>query len=117
MAAHHKAEEARNQVAVVRGPVVYCLESVDLPDGVSIENVHVARDATIEATHEADLLGGVTVLKGSLVHRPGVTGTDDEHLYVPLTATSDETFDGQLVPYYAWNNRGLPYMSVWLPTA
>lgn len=117
MAAHHKAEEARNQVAVVRGPVVYCLESVDLPDGVSIENVHMARDATIEATHEADLLGGVTVLKGSLVHRPGVTGTDDEQLYVPLTATSDETFDGQLVPYYAWNNRGLPYMSVWLPTA
>src|SRR5205807_431233 len=29
-------EETRNQVAVMRGPIVYCLESTDLPEGVGI---------------------------------------------------------------------------------
>ncbi len=34
---HRLAEETTNQVAVQRGPVVYCLESADLPDGVRLE--------------------------------------------------------------------------------
>src|SRR5439155_16795210 len=32
-------EEARNQLAVMRGPMVYCLESVDLPRGVRLLDV------------------------------------------------------------------------------
>ena len=35
------AEEIRNQVAIKRGPIVYCLESVDLPDGVKIADVAI----------------------------------------------------------------------------
>jgi DUF1680 family protein len=34
--AHPRVEEARNQVAVMCGPVVYCLESIDLPSGIDI---------------------------------------------------------------------------------
>ena len=29
-------EETRNQVAIERGPIVYCLESPDLPKGVRV---------------------------------------------------------------------------------
>ena len=36
--AHPLVEEARNQVAVMRGPLVYCLESIDLPKGVRVSD-------------------------------------------------------------------------------
>jgi len=39
MEANPLVEETRNQVAVKRGPVVYCLESADLPQGEKIFNV------------------------------------------------------------------------------
>ncbi len=36
---HHLVEETRNQVAVKRGPVVYCLESADLPAGEKVFDI------------------------------------------------------------------------------
>lgn len=116
MAAHPKAEEARNQVALMRGPVVYCLESIDLPAGVEMADVHVPRDVAVEAAHEDDLLGGVTVLRGELVRRSSRADGGDA-LYAPMGDVSEESISCQLVPYYAWNNRGVPQMSVWLPLA
>ena len=46
--AHRLAEEATNQVAVQRGPVVYAVESTDLPDGVHLEQAALRRGATTE---------------------------------------------------------------------
>lgn len=37
-------EETRNQVAVKRGPVVYCLESVDVEDGYAIDDILLPAD-------------------------------------------------------------------------
>ena len=34
MEAHPLVEEIRNQTAIRRGPIVYCLESTDLPEGI-----------------------------------------------------------------------------------
>ena len=62
--AHPLVEEARNQVAVMRGPIVYCLESVDLPEGVGVDDVALVADATWTPRRDKDLLGGVTVLEG-----------------------------------------------------
>ena len=44
---HRLAEEITNQVAVQRGPVVYCLESADLPDGVVLEQAALRRGAEL----------------------------------------------------------------------
>ena len=63
MESHPLVEETRNQVAVMRGPLVYCLEDKDLPPGVAIENVRIERDAKWQVRHEANLLHGVTVLE------------------------------------------------------
>jgi DUF1680 family protein len=60
-------EEARNQVAVMRGPIVYCLESIDLPDGVNIENVAINPRGRWTAEPRPDLLGGITVLHGDAI--------------------------------------------------
>ncbi len=48
-------EEARNQVVIERGPIVYCLESTDLPKGVRVEDVTIPADAELTAQLRAEL--------------------------------------------------------------
>ncbi|OPZ12115.1 MAG: Non-reducing end beta-L-arabinofuranosidase [candidate division BRC1 bacterium ADurb.BinA364] len=111
--AHPKVEEARGQAAVVRGPLVYCVESPDLPDGVKVENVCLKRGRTWTPRWRADLLDGVMVLEAET---PVVRDGDwSDCLYKPLGAESFDTAIVRLIPYYAWANRGLSEMSVWMP--
>ncbi|MDP6775867.1 MAG: glycoside hydrolase family 127 protein, partial [Candidatus Latescibacteria bacterium] len=115
MEAHPRSEELRNQVAIMRGPLVYCLESIDLPDGVKVEEVVVPRDADLTPRHDPDLLGGVTALEGQARRRRA--GDWSGQLYREAAPLEPETIRIKLIPYYAWNNRGVPEMTVWLPVA
>ncbi|MFZ5830233.1 MAG: glycoside hydrolase family 127 protein [Planctomycetota bacterium] len=109
---HPLVEANRGQVAVMRGPIVYCLESVDLPEVVSIDDVRIPRDAAWHAEHRPDLLGGVTALSTSASVVPGANRAD---LYAEIPAGAPRTIPLTLIPYYAWNNRGTPEMTVWIP--
>ncbi len=62
--AHEKVEEDRGKVALMRGPIVYCLEAVDHPE-VDVSRLALPRDADLRAEHRSELLGGVTVLRGN----------------------------------------------------
>lgn len=115
--AHPYAEEIRNQVAVKYGPLVYCLESNDLPEGFDIENVVLPIDATE---------GGVELGRMDIVNTTVQTLTlparhlsrpewSEDELYRKVTPPEAESFDLTLVPYYAWGNRGDTEMTVWLP--
>jgi len=113
--AHPRVEQDRNQVAVRRGPVVYCLEEADLPKDVAIQEVYLPSDAAFSPRHRDDLLGGVTVLEGKAVRvkdRPW-----DSELYRPVDEANREELSITLVPYYSWHNRGDLGMAVWLPLA
>ena len=106
-------EEVRNQIAMKRGPIVYCLESVDLPDGVKMEDVAIS--PTIEPTvhFDRDLLGGVTVMK---VQANVLAGGDwGNTLYREISHQKPKTVHIRLIPYYAWGNRGKSEMTVWVP--
>jgi len=108
-------EEARNQAAVVRGPVVYCLESPDLPAGVRVLDVYLPRDVRLSPRRRDDLLGGVAALEGNAL---AITQENwDGRLYRDLPAQRAQEIDLTLIPYYAWDNRGESEMSVWLPLA
>ena len=111
--AHPRVEQTRNQVAVMRGPIVYCLESTDLPDDVAIEEVHLPRAAEWTARHEPDLLCGVTVLETEALVVPGPDPSAG--LYQDLPSEPPRPVPIRLIPYYAWNNRGEPEMTVWIP--
>lgn len=113
MEAHPLVEETRRQVALKRGPLVYCLESVDLPRGVSLAQVGVQANAAIRAHWDAEHLGGVTILETPLIVRDSVVW--GQSLYRPLRLGEVQTIEGRLTPYYAWGNRGAGEMSVWLP--
>src|SRR6185312_3512892 len=69
MEANPLVEDDLNQVAVQRGPIVYCLESPDLPAGVKISDVLVPADMTLTARYDRRLLDGVVVLEGKALAR------------------------------------------------
>lgn len=106
-------EENRNQVAVKRGPLVYCLESTDLPPEIRVQDVALPRDSEFAAVHEADLLNGVTVLRGEALARPPRDWKGK--LYQPADPSPARRIPVTLIPYYAWSNRGPSEMTVWLP--
>jgi DUF1680 family protein len=111
--AHPLVEEARNQAAVRRGPLVYCVESTDLPPGVRVLDVALPRGLTLTPRHDPSLLGGVTVLEGRALARPEpVWGAS---LYRELSDAAPRPVDLRLIPYYAWGNRGPSEMTVWVP--
>jgi DUF1680 family protein len=110
---HPLVEETRNHLAVKRGPVVYCLESVDLPGGISPADVRIPADVRLEPRFEADLLGGVTVLEGTFAKKSA--GEWNGKLYREFQRSDGVPVQTALIPYYAWANRGRSEMSVWLP--
>ena len=105
-------EATRNQVAVKRGPVVYCLESPDLAQN---ENVFdVVLPAKVQFTPHADEIDNshIIALKGKaqlIQHAKW-----DDALYHEIGDTT-KTVNIKLIPYYAWANRGRTDMTVWMP--
>ena len=106
-------EQTRGQVAVKWGPVVYCIESHDIPSSVKIEDLQIPSNAEWDVEFRPDLLGGVTVLKTEVevVYPQGRgLGTVRE-----LGDPKIRKVDIEMIPYFAWHNRGECKMSVWLP--
>jgi DUF1680 family protein len=111
MSGHRRIEEVRNQVAIKRGPVVYCIESPDLPEGTDILDVYLSADGILNVHHQADFLGGITTLRGQVMLR----GDQGEAMYSPLKKPEWKNVNTQFVPYFAWSNRGKSEMTVWMP--
>jgi DUF1680 family protein len=108
-------EETRNQIAVKRGPVVYCLEAVDLPKGRSVFDLAISPKnnlkpalITIENSPVMSLQGDAMLIDNS---------DWGKKLYREVAAEAPKSIPVKLVPYYAWGNRGHNDMTVWLPLA
>ncbi|MGB2622651.1 MAG: glycoside hydrolase family 127 protein [Candidatus Acidiferrum sp.] len=107
------------RVAVRRGPLVFCLEQLDQPEGVGLFDVSLdvrpERASNFEEEFHNDMLGGVMVLK----HRGAVSDKSEssEALYQHYTAKKPEMKQVELrfIPYYAWANRAATPMQVWTP--
>lgn len=91
--------------AVMRGPVLYCMESVD--NGSCIRDIRLASDAEFKYTIHGEL--GVPCLTVKAYRRKS-----DEN--APLYYTRKEELietEATLIPYYAFANRGEAEMQVW----
>ncbi len=106
-------EETLGQVAVKRGPIVYCLESVDLPQGVKPLDVRLSANTKLRARYDHRLLGGVVILEGSTFAR--TNSNWGGQLYRELKPVKPTPIKLRLIPYSLWANRGDSEMSVWLP--
>jgi hypothetical protein len=109
-------EEAKNQVAVMRGPIVYCLEGQDIANGVRINDIAIPADAHF--TEVPVTIAGTKMI--ALETDALLTGQDawnNNTLYRELRPVSKQKVKIRLIPYYAWDNRGIDDMSLWLPLA
>jgi uncharacterized protein len=80
-----RVSENRGKAALQRGPIVYCVEGVD--SEVPVNQLSLGPESALSTAWQPDLLGGIVAVRGS-----GFTA----------------------VPYYAWANRGIGPMEVWL---
>jgi DUF1680 family protein len=113
--ANPRVADDSGRVAVQRGPLIYCLEEIDQPSGVSLSDVavNVGRQPAeqFQTEFRSDLLGGMVVLHhtGALFERESDNalysryGGEEKSRKVPLT----------FIPYYAWANRQATSMQVW----
>ena len=97
--ANDNAEDDRGKMAFERGPVVFCLEGSDQPDGTVFDK-YILPSADVKAHFEKNLLNGVMVLEGQAKQ------LDSEG------NVKDVTF--RAIPYSTWNNRGPQQMEIWI---
>jgi uncharacterized protein len=88
--AHPKVKGHAGKVAITRGPLVYCLESVDNPN-IDIFSAQLD-PSSLRGEYMPALLGGCVVMEGKT--------TDGKPL--------------KLIPYFLWGNRGTSQMNVWI---
>lgn len=108
--AHPKVKENVGRVALMRGPLVYCVESVD---NEGLDALALAGRPEFSTESWPDRLGGVVAITAM-----GVTERAkawDETLYAPAPARGGMRSRFTAIPFYANGNRGPVRMAVWLP--
>lgn len=109
-------EEAKNQVAVMRGPIVYCLEGQDIQGDCRISDIALPADIQLKEVHMTIEGHSFTALEGDAIVTNDKTW-DNQTLYRELSKPSSRKVRIRLIPYYAWDNRGIQDMSLWLNLA
>ena len=109
-------EEAKNQVAIMRGPIVYCLEGQDIANGVRINDIAIPADAHFTEVPVTIADTKMLALETDAL-LTGQDAWDNNTLYRELRPVSKQKVKVRLIPYYAWDNRGIDDMSLWLPLA
>lgn len=120
-----RIDAIRGCAAIERGPLVYCIETVDLPSGVAVEQVQLDASALPTDQPRPDLGDGVVGLEtggqvesvtpsswpyGDAVDgRNGRGRTADDRGAEPIKVRA--------IPYFTWANRSVEAMRVWIPVA
>ena len=113
MEANPLVEEARNQTAVKRGPLVYCLESADIPVNYSIDNILIPSDIKLTPRKIVIDNSSIVCLEGQ-ADLIADNQSWENQLYRPV-GQEKRKVNIRLIPYYAWGNRRKGEMTVWMP--
>ena len=98
------------KTAIMKGPLVYCLEETD--NGDNLASIFIDTDQKLEEIYNDKLLGGCSEihLKGKKISNEGWS---DKKLYQPLRNKYTEV-ELTAVPYCYWGNRQTGEMLVWI---
>ncbi|MCC4920455.1 glycoside hydrolase family 127 protein [Flavobacterium chungbukense] len=112
MEANPLVEEVKNQVAVKRGPLVYCLESDQLPAKISVNDVALNLKSNF-ATNNFTLNNRnlVSIDAEAVINS---NNSWNKTLYKPLSSKDATAVQVKLIPYFAWGNKGKGEMTVWM---
>jgi DUF1680 family protein len=109
--ANEMIEADRGRVALMRGPIVYCIESADVR-AKSVHDLVVPDGNPLSTAFRKDLFGGVQTILGVARRTRRVTEerADGAKKQLPIS----EELEFTAIPYYAWAHRGPGEMAVWL---
>jgi len=111
MTANPSVRENIGKVAIMRGPIVYCLEEED--NGRDLYSVYLSENPEFTYEYEKDLLEGVVTIEGNgkiLLKK----NWDEDSLYKSNAEIKFEDKKLKWIPYYSWANRNPGEMIVWL---
>lgn len=112
--ADERVDAVRGCLAVTRGPIVFCVEQADLPEGVVMEQIRLDPNAAI---NEESARHDVTPLRLRL---RGIAKELDQALYTADRSSEHQSKETPIsftaVPYQAWGNRSEGAMRIWIPT-
>jgi hypothetical protein len=101
--ADDRVQDDRGRVALTRGPLVYCAEWPD--NGGRVLDLAVPDGTVFDGQFRPDMLGGVEIVTGKIARLTREDGRKE-------LRTGPHNLGA--VPYYAWANRGMGQMSVWI---
>ncbi len=96
------------KVCLMRGPLVYCLEEAD--NGNNLHLVSLPEESEIAPAQGEGVLSGMTTLKAKGLRIVPEEGT----LYRGAPCRRKEETQLTFIPYFAWANRGVGEMTVWV---
>ena len=96
------------KVCLMRGPLVYCLEEAD--NGNNLHLVSLPEESEIAPAQGEGVLSGMTTLKAKGLRIVPEEGT----LYRGAPCRRKEETQLTIIPYFAWVNRGVGEMTVWV---
>jgi DUF1680 family protein len=105
-------EEVQNQVAIQRGPIVYCLESEDIPENYKIQDIIIPASIELKPVKSSIRNATIYALEGEA---KAVKSNNWENTLYRKVIGDTESVQIKLIPYYAWGNRKNEDMNVWLP--
>jgi hypothetical protein len=107
--AHPNVRANAGRTALQRGPIVYCVESIDV--GVPVSSLVLPRNSEFLAIYEKQMFGGTTTIQGEA--RVAADAGWEEKLY-RFGADSLAPAHFKAIPYCIWGNRNATEMAVWL---
>ncbi len=112
VAANPRVRENVGQAAVMRGPVVYCLEEADNGDQLHLVRLGDVTPEQFRVEPAPDWLGEGVVLRSSALRE---SISQEDSLYMDASsAPSCQPVELYWIPYFAWANRSIGEMRVWV---
>jgi DUF1680 family protein len=106
-------EEVRNQIAVKRGPIVYCIESAGIPKDKKVFELSLSSNINLKPQNIVIDNANLVSLSGKATVIDNAKWTNQ--LYREVNSKPLGIVDVQLIPYFAWGNRGHVEMETWIP--
>ncbi|RKD30181.1 glycoside hydrolase family 127 protein [Lacrimispora algidixylanolytica] len=102
--------ETIGKIAIMRGPIVYCMEEVDNGANLHLLSANKVGSAEIEEREIAGTM--MTCIKMGGYRQ--IVSQEEATLYHDASEEYKEVLKLSFVPYYAWANRGENEMQVWV---
>ena len=109
--ANPRVREDIGKLAVMRGPLVYCLEEAD--NGKDLHRIYIERNTAFRHEYDRTFFGGAVILESD-GKRLSQEEWGADSLYRKVSEPKFEDVRLKWIPYYLWANRESGEMTVWV---